>query len=101
MPQLSIIASNGVHLEKLGHFVPNLSQSNSSLGPGYAVGIKEKTGAKGKLYQWPGERERAVDHLQAFPLPRPLLGLLHLPLFFFARADFFLLFPPVRSLIPG
>ena len=100
MPQLSNIASNGVHLEKLG-LVPNLSQSNSSLGPGYAVGIKEKTRAKGKLYQWPGERERAVDHLQAFPLPRPLLGLLRLPLFFFARADFFLLFPPVRSLIPG
>ena len=47
------IASNGIYLEKLGHFVPNLSQSNSSLGPSYAKGIKAKTGAIGKLYRWP------------------------------------------------
>ena len=92
MPQLSNIASNGVHLEKLGHFVPNLSQSNSSLGPNYAVGIKAKTGAKGKLYRWPGDRERAVDPSQTFPLPRLLLSLLRLPLFFFAHAIFFSFF---------
>ena len=100
MPQLSNIASNGIYLETLGHFVPNLSQSNYSLGPGYAGGIKAKTGAIGKLYQWPGKRKRAVDHSKAFTLPRILLGLLHLPLFF-AHADFFLLFPPMRSLFPG
>ena len=100
MPRLSNIASNGIDLEKLGHFVPNLSQSNSSLGPNYAVGIKAKTGAIGKLHRWPGERERAVDPSQAFPLPRILLGFLRLPLFF-AHADFFLLFPPMCSLAPG
>ena len=84
----------------LGHFAPNLSQSNYSLGPGYAVGIKAKTGAIGKIYRWPGERERAVDPSQAFLLPRLLLGLLRLPLFF-VHADFFLLFASMRSLVPG
>ena len=97
MPQSTNIASNRIYLERLGHFVPNLSQSNSSLGPGYAVGIKAKTGAIRKLYRWPGERKRAVDHSQAFTLPRLLLRLLRLQPFFFAHADFFLLFPPMRS----
>ena len=85
----------------LGHFVPNLSQSNYSLGPGYAGGIKGKTGAIGKIYQWPGERERAVDPSKAFLLPRLLLGLLRLPPFFLRMPIFFLLFPPMRSLVPG
>ena len=49
MPQSTNIASNRIYLERLGHFVPNLSQSNSSLGPGYAVGIKAKTGTIRKI----------------------------------------------------
>ena len=101
MPQSTNIASNRIYFERLGHFVPNLSQSNSSLGPGYAVGIKAKTGTIRKLYRWPGGRKRAVAHSQAFTLPRLLLRLLRLPPFFFAHADFFLLFPPMRSLVPG
>ena len=86
------IASNGIYLEKLGHFVPNLSQSNCSLKRGYAVGIKAKNRAIGKIYWWPGERERAVDPSQAFPLPRLLLSFLRLPLFF-ALPIFFSFFP--------
>lgn len=101
MPQLSIIASNGVHLEKLGHFVPNLSQSNSSLGPGYAVGIKAKTRAKGKLYQWPGERGKGGGPFASLSPSQTSARLASLATFFFAHADFFLLFPPVRSLVPG
>ena len=93
MPQLSNIASNGIYLEKLGQFVPNLSQSNYSLGPDYAVGIKAKTGAIRKLYRWPGERKRAVDHSQAFTLPRLLLGLLRLQPFFLRMPIFFSFFP--------
>ena len=82
MPQSTNIASNRIYLERLGHFVPNLSQSNSSLGPGYAVGIKVKTGTIRKLYRWPGGTKRAVAHSQAFNLPRLLLRLLRLPPFF-------------------
>ena len=93
MPQSTNIASNRIYLERLGHFVPNLSQSNSSLGPGYAVGIKAKTGTIRKLYRWPGERKRAVDHSQAFTLPRLLLGLLRLQPFFLRMPIFFSFFP--------
>ena len=93
MPQSSNIASNGMYLEKLGHFFPNLSQSNSSLGPGYAAEVKAKTGAIGKIYRWPGERERVADPSQAFPLPRLWLGLLRLPLFFLRMPIFFSFFP--------
>ena len=36
-----------------------------------------------------------------FPLPRLPLGSFLSPIFFFAHADFFLLFPPMGSLVPG
>ena len=65
----------------------------SSLGPG------SQPGQIGNMLASEGlGRGQTADH--PFPFPTTLCSL-HSKLFFLAHADFLLLFPPMRSLVPG
>ena len=78
----------------------NADQLLASLGPGYAVGKKGRK--RGQIWSnWKTLAERWPGRPPPFPVSTLPRGSLRSPTFFFAHADFFLLPPPMRSLVPG
>ena len=72
----------------------------ASLGPGSAVGKKGRK--QGQIWSnWKTLAERWPGRPPPFPVSTLPRGSLRSPTFFFAHADFFLLPPPLRSLVPG
>ena len=87
----------------------NADQLLTDLGPGSTVG--NKGGKRGQIRSNRiniGERNEPSGGLgrekgrpPPFPVSTLPLGSLRSPVFYFAHADFFLLPPPMRSLVPG